>query len=160
MELQKRKPNRLRHYDYSQNGAYFITICTDNKKPILSHITVGTSIARPQVQLTKIGIAANQGIKNIEKHYKNVFVDHYVIMPNHIHLIIRLDYPSGRAMLVPTVSRIIQQFKGYVSKLVGLPIWQKSYYDHIIRDEYDYFIKWQYIDDNPAKWADDELYIK
>ncbi len=57
-----------------------------------------------------------------------------------------------------TVSRIIQQFKGYVTKQVGKSIWQKLYYDHIIRDEYDYFTKWQYIDDNPAKWLEDKLY--
>ena len=161
MKYIQRKPNRLKDYDYSQNGAYFITICTHKHKPILSHITVGTTIGRlNEVTLTQIGTIVQQGIMGMNEHYENVFVDNYVIMPNHIHLLIRLDNPDGRAMLVPTVSRVIQQFKGYVSKQVGKPIWQEKFYDHIIRDEYDYFTKWQYIDDNPAKWADDKLFTK
>ncbi len=170
MKLQKRKPNRLKNYDYSQNGAYFITICTNERKPILSRISVGASNARPnEIKLTDIGIVVEQGIKGITEHYDNVFVDNYVIMPNHIHLIIRIDIDNGRAMpaptegngrpmVAPTVSRIIQQLKGYVTKQIGEPVWQKLYYDHIIRDEFDYFTKWQYIDNNPAKWLEDELY--
>lgn len=161
MELQKRKPNRLKDYDYSQNGAYFITICTNDRKSILSRIIVGASIARPnEIQLTDVGVIAEKGIKGIEEHYENVFVDNYLIMSNHIHLIIRIDNEKGRAMLAPTISLIIQQFKGYVTKQFGKSVWQKLYYDHIIRDEYDYFTKWQYIEDNPSKWAEDELYHK
>lgn len=167
MQLKNRKPNRLEKYDYSQNGAYFITICTKDRKPILSHIvdkenemnTVGASIARPKVELTEIGISVNKGIKGIESHYENIFVDNYCIMPNHIHIIIRIDNASGQRASSPTISRIIQQFKGYVTKQVGSSIWQKLYYDHIIRDEYDYLTIWQYIDDNPVKWQEDELYI-
>ncbi|MDE6752286.1 MAG: hypothetical protein K2J59_05905, partial [Eubacterium sp.] len=72
---------------------YFITICTKEHKCILSEI-VGTSSARPNaIQLTKIGVAAEKGIKGIEEHYKNIFVDNYVIMPNHIHLLIRIENP-------------------------------------------------------------------
>lgn len=94
------------------------------------------------------------------EHYENVFVDNYVIMPNHIHLIIRLQNDGGRPMVVPTISRIIQQFKGYVTKQVGMPVWQEKSYDHIIRDDYDYMIRYQYIDDNPAKWIEDKYYRK
>lgn len=88
--------------------------------------------------------------------YENVFVDNYVIMPNHIHLIIRIE--SGRTQFAPTIGRIIKQFKGSITKQIGKSIWQKSFYDHIIRDDYDYQTKWQYIDENPGKWLEDELY--
>jgi len=164
MELQTRKPNRLKNYNYSQNGAYFITICTKDRKEILSAIenpmaTVGASIARPSLKLTGVGEIVDKRINEIQNHYENVFVDNYVIMPNHIHLIIRIDN-NGRAMLAPTISRIIQQFKGVITKEIGNSIWQKLYYDHIIRDEYDYKNIWQYIDENPAKWFEDELYQK
>jgi len=156
-----RKQYRLPNYDYSQNGAYFITICTKGRKSILSQISVEASIARPQkIELTKIGVIVDKGIKGIMEHYENVFVDNYVIMPNHIHLIIRIQNNNGRPMVVPTISRIIQQFKGFVSKQVGNPIWQEKSYDHIIRDDYDYMTRYQYIDDNPAKWLEDKYYSK
>ncbi|MDE6658867.1 MAG: hypothetical protein K2K01_01960, partial [Eubacterium sp.] len=79
-ELQKRKPNRLKDYDYSQNGLYFITICTKEHRCILSDVIVGASIARPnKIRLTKIGVIVEKGIKGIEKHYQNIFVEQYVI---------------------------------------------------------------------------------
>jgi len=156
-KLPKRKPYRLKDYDYSSDGAYFITICTKDKKPVLSKISVGTSIARPsEIQLTKIGVIVEKGIQEISKHYRNVFVDSYVIMPNHIHIILMIQNDSGRPMVVPTISRIIQQFKGYVSKQAGKPIWKEKSYDHIIRDDYDYMVHLQYIEENPAKWAEDK----
>ncbi len=152
-KLPKRKQYRLPNYDYSSNGAYFITICTNNKKHLLSSIAVGTTTGRPpETVLTETGIIVDEAITQIPVHYEGVFVDNYVIMPNHIHMIIRIDRNNGRAMLVPTVSRIIQQMKGYVTKKAGFPVWQEKSYDHIIRDDYDYMTKYQYIDDNPAKW--------
>ncbi len=92
--------------------------------------------------------------------YECVFVDNYVIMPNHIHLLIRIENDSRRTQFAPTVSRIIKQFKGSVTKQLGMSVWQKGFYDHVVRDEYDYQVRWQYIDENPPKWAEDELYIK
>lgn len=179
MNLPKRKSNRLKDYDYSQNGAYFITICTKDKKEILSRInksadnihpnmlvcdSVGANSVRPnEVNLTAIGEVAEKGIAGIEKHYKNVFADNHVIMPNHIHLIIRIDInerrEGGRTLCAPTVSQIIRQFKEFVTKQIGENIWQKSFYDHIIRDEEDYRTKWEYIENNPNRWSEDELYI-
>ncbi len=148
----KRKPNRLTDYDYTQNGAYFITICVNDRKPILSSITVGANCVR----LSKVGIVIKNEIDKMNTVYENVFVDNYVIMPNHIHLIIRIE--SGRTQFAPTIGRIIKQFKGSITKQIGKSIWQKSFYDHIIRDDYDYQTKWQYIDENPGKWLEDELY--
>lgn len=99
----KRKPNRLKGYDYSQNGAYFITLCVQDRKPILSRITVGEDIIRAFKSLTT---------RECKK-----------VMP--------------------------------IDKL-----FQRSYYDHIIRDAYDYQVKWEYIEKNPAKWCEDALYTK
>ena len=153
MEYPRKKPNRLPDYDYSQNGAYFITICTKDRKHLLSRIAVGTSIARPPaVQLTRIGQLTETAILAIPDRYPGVFVDHYVIMPNHVHLILRLDAGNGRPMVVPTVGRILQQMKGWVTKQANQPVWQNRYYDHVIRDDYDYLIKYQYIDENPENW--------
>lgn len=152
-ELPKRKAYRLPDFDYSSSGAYFITVCTKDRKHTLSYITVGTSTARPyELHLSKTGEAVKNAILEIPNHYCGVYVDNYVIMPNHIHLIIRIEKEGGRPMVVPTVSRIIQQMKGVVTKRVGESVWQEKSYDHIIRDDYDYMIHMQYIDENPAKW--------
>ena len=156
MTLPTRKPNRLKNFDYSQNGAYFITVCIKNRNPILSEITVGADIIRPyEVRLSEIGKTVDCAIKNIPKCYCGVSVDNYVIMPNHVHLIITINNDSGRMVSAPT---IVAGFKRYVSRQAGCSVWQKGFYDHVIRDFYDYRIKYQYIDDNPAKWREDELY--
>ena len=162
MELPKRKANRLENYDYSRNGAYFITLCVRNRKPILSRIIVGASIARPSItEMSSIGRIVDNAIQAIPDCYSGVIIDKYVIMPNHIHMIIRIDDDCGRAMLAPTnLSRIIQQMKGYVTKQIGKSVWQKSYYDHIIRDDHDFQVKWEYIDENPLRWRDDEFYTE
>ena len=99
-------------------------------------------------------------MKKIGEKYETVMLDKYVIMPNHIHMILILKSmeSNGRAMRAPTISAIINQFKGYVTKQIGFSIWQKLFYDHIIRDEAEYKRIWQYIDENPAKWADDCYY--
>lgn len=153
--LIKRKANRLKNFDYSASGAYFITICTKNRKCILSEI-VGADIIRPcEIQLTQYGEIVKSGIINISKIYPNCIVNHYVIMPNHIHLIITIDNEYGRIISAPTV---IGQFKRYVSKKCGFSIWQKSFYDHIIRDNEDYLTKAQYIENNPSKWQEDQYY--
>ena len=81
-------------------------------------------------------------------------------MPNHIHIILFIKNDDGRAMHAPTVSKIIQQMKGAVTKKVGFPIWQKIFYDHIIRNEHDYQEIWKYIDDNTLKWTLDKYYYK
>ncbi len=155
--LLQRKPNRLNGFDYSKKGAYFITICTKEHKCILSEI-VGADIIRPcTLKLTKYGKFVKDGIENISKIYTNCSVDCFVIMPNHVHLIITIKNDCGRIISAPTV---IGQFKRYVSKECGCSIWQKSFYDHIIRDDEDYITKAEYIENNPAKWLEDKYYIK
>ncbi len=166
-----RKPNRLKSFDYTSNGAYFITICVKDRRCILSRISVGADIIRPyQVLLTQNGHIVDKAIRAIPFHYDNVSVDHYVIMPNHVHLLLRIDKSGGRIISAPTdadigeqavsVSTIIGSLKRFVSRNLGYSIWQKGFYDHIIRDDRDYQIHWQYIENNPAKWAQDEYYTE
>ncbi len=161
MEVPKRKPNRLNGYDYSQNGAYYVTICVKDRRNLLWH--VGATSGRPWEKplLSYIGEIIDVEIAKISYVYENVSIEKYVIMPNHIHLIIILQPDkSGRPQVAPTISRIIQQFKGSISKQLGYSIWQKSYYDHIIRNESEYQKIWEYIDTNPLKWELDRYYAK
>ena len=83
-------------------------------------------------------------------------------MPNHVHLLISINQAAendnGRLIIAPTVSRIIKQFKSEVTKKAGFSLWQKGFYDHIIRNDADYESVWIYIDENPLKWENDEYY--
>lgn len=159
MSLPERKHHRLKNYDYSSPNAYFITICTKNKHPILwqsvSHNAVGAASGRPiTYELSPYGKVAEVAINKISTIYPTVSVDKYVIMPNHIHMILSImERPA------PSTATIVNQMKGYVSKQIGFSPWQKLYHDRIIRDESEYLNKWQYIDDNPRKWAEDEDYV-
>ena len=161
MELPKRKPNRLKDFDYSQPNAYFITICTKDKE-MLFWENVGASIARPEdVRLSKYGKIVVEAIEKISKIYPVITVDNYVVMPNHIHLLMQIHSDSsGRAMLAPTISIVIQQMKGYATKKIGRSIWQKLFHDHVIRDEKGYLKIWNYIEGNPSKWEEDCFYMK
>lgn len=165
--MDKRKQNRLPEFDYSQNGAYFITICTRGKQKIFwtddkSQNSVGAVSGRPNDKLNNIGLIVKFGIEQISVHYPNTIIDKYVIMPNHLHILMRIenDEINGRPMTAPTISRIISQFKGYCTKQIGYPIWQKSFHDHVIRNEADYQRIWQYIDTNPIKWELDCYYTE
>ena len=155
--METRKHIRLKEYDYSQNGYYFITICTAEKRKILCDISVGANCVRPKITISEIGKLVEENIGILNDTYETVKVDKYVIMPNHIHLIVVIQ--GGRTQFAPTVSRIIKQFKGKVTKQVGFCIWQKSFYDHIIRDEKDYLRILEYIENNPGKWTEDKYYI-
>ena len=159
MDLPERKQNRLQNYDYSGSGAYFITICTQNREQILCDI-VGANIVRPQdISLTKYGEIVKSAIESIPEYYPAVSVDKYVIMPNHVHLLLQIHSEvNGRTLFAPTIYRVIKQTKGVITKRIGFSIWQKSFHDHVIRDEQDYLKIWNYIDENPAKWQEDKYY--
>ena len=95
MEFPKRKPTRLKEYDYSQNGAYFVTICTRGKKCILSDIIVGQGLAPAETNLSQYGKIAEEQLLALKKRYKTIEIDKYVIMPNHIHIIIISNKTAG-----------------------------------------------------------------
>lgn len=156
MDLPKRKNIRLNDYNYSSNGAYFITSCTKNKENLLWK-NVGANCVRPldQLPLSKIGIVIENEIYKLNTIYENIKVDKYQIMPNHIHLIIFIyEDSNGRTQFAPTISRIIKQFKGSITKQIGFSIWQKSFYDRVIRNEKEYQSVWNYIHNNPLKYLE------
>ncbi len=142
-----RKNLRLRDYDYSKNGIYFVTICTKNRKEKLGEIE------NNQIKLSNEGMFAQEYIKNIENIFSGVSIDEYIIMPNHIHAIISIDESKK-----VTVSKIINQYKGIITKQLGHCIWQKSYYDHIIRNEKEYDKIREYIQNNIINWELDKYF--
>ncbi len=167
--LPRRKALRLAAFDYNTPGAYFITICTHNKQKILSAIVGDDAhiVPKPYGEI-------------VEKYIRNVpEIEQYVIMPNHIHMIIRLEngsmwastpttIPSNNcvgdaAHFVPQnnrVSSIVRSMKTLTTKEIGHSIWQRSYYDHVIRNQEDYNMAAKYIEENPLRWKQDKLYIK
>jgi len=157
-ELPVRKDTRLKGHDYSQAGYYFVTICVKDSHELLwGEAPVGAHSVRP---LSHIGETAKKGIENISQIYDTIDVDKYTIMPNHLHMILRIK-ASGRTLCAPTtVSNVVKQYKEYITKQIGFSIWQKSFHDHIIRTEAEYQKIWQYIDQNPARWADDCYFAK
>ena len=157
MERHTRRPNRLANYDYSSAGYYFITVCTKERALYLRR---GAQCA-PELlpPLTAAGTAAEWAILQIPAHYPHVCVDKYVIMPNHVHMILAVAAAGGRALRAPTISHIIRTWKEAVTKRIGLPLWQKSFHDHVIRGEADYLRIWAYIDTNPLKWREDRYYM-
>jgi len=137
-------------------GIYFVTICTHNKEYILSNIVGEGLCALPQNTLTPIGKEVEKCIQYINDNYTGVEIDKYVIMPNHIHLIVNLHDSGGRGN--PPLQDVIGQLKSYTTNKFGSTVWQRSYHDHIIRGENDYNKIWEYIDTNVMKWKTDCFY--
>ena len=165
MDFPKRKTIRLPGYDYDTPGYYFITICTKDRKPLLCQI-VGTGLPDgPQVRLSQYGTIAQQQLQSMGDFYKGLRLDKYVIMPNHIHMILVVessgDGPSGRPVPTNTrISKFVGTFKRFCNKKYGVNIWQYRSYDHVIRSERDYQKIWNYIDGNPGKWMEDCFYTE
>ena len=200
--LPNRKMLRWNRRDYSSEGKYFITICIKDRKTLLSRVSsVGGDVPdAPQIQLLAFGKIADRYINQLNDFYDDLEVDQYVIMPNHIHIILFVyeNGPSRGAMGAPrsgrsdlsewqrsadaeehsrrrqmvgtatglsaptkqhsAVSRFVSTFKRFCNKESGANIWQRSFYDHVIRDSKDYQNHLRYICENPQKWQEDELY--
>jgi len=147
-ELPKRKSVRMEGYDYSTPGAYFITVCVKDRKPILW--TVGAATCRQS--LSKIGSVAETAILQISEHYPAVSVDKYCVMPDHLHMILSINTDeNGRQVAAPTVSTVVGHMKRWVSMQIGCSIWQKSFIDRVIRNDQGYRAVWEYIENNPIK---------
>lgn len=160
LELKRRKNTRLENYDYSSKGAYFITICVKERQSILWEGVNESEINKAGLPLSKVGKIVDSEINTIESFYINISIDRYVIMPNHIHMIIRIENDNKEGKDIPSISRIVQQFKGAISKKIKSSIWQKLFHDHIIRNEEDYIKICEYIDNNPINWDKDCYYKK
>ena len=172
MDRPVRKPNRMNNYDYSSNGLYFITICTKNRATYLSDIVeipdlVGNAaLGVPRVKLTEYGEIIDENIKKINEIYRYVSVSKYVIMPDHIHMILFVsdygekpvsDGTPRAAFPTRSIPQIINGLKSISTKQIGFSIWQRSFHDHIIRSEKEFLEIWQYIENNPINWANDKF---
>jgi len=199
-QIHHRRSIRLQGYDYSQNGAYFITLCTHNRECLFGQIQNG------QMILNEYGKMVEQCWNNLSNHYDNIELDAYVIMPNHFHGIILItdnvdnvdnvrairelpihelpihELPRQRKHELPIhelprqqqkqrqqqrrkmlLPKIVGRFKMNSAKQInqmrntpGISVWQRNYYEHIIRDEKSLENIRNYIINNPAKWQDDD----
>ena len=159
-DLPERKEPRSKGFDYSKTGTYFLTICTKARKRLFAPVGADSISAR-MVERTFLETI---------RQYDGVDSPIYVVMPNHFHAIITISRADMES--APTVSEIIQSFKRYstveYTKMVKdgiLPpfdkqIWQRSFYDHIIRNRDDYSGICRYICENPLRWYHDKLYAE
>ena len=173
-QLKQRKLNRFKDHGYALNGYYFVTICSKNREDIFGQYKrpVGAALvpARNNIQLSIIGQIIDNQLNNLSNQYDNVVLDQYIIMPNHIHgiLIIQNNDICKRARTsgAPTLSTIIRSFKSkssmaYLNHLKQnneykpVNIWQRSFYDHIIRTNNSLDAIRQYIANNPENWEND-----
>ncbi|MDF2545604.1 MAG: hypothetical protein K0R93_502 [Anaerosolibacter sp.] len=166
MELSQRKLQRLKNYDYNQNGLYFITICTQNRLHLFGRIENAWMI------LNNAGKMVLDKFEEIPEFYPGISIDKCIIMPNHLHAILRIQHDGTAQGPLPTMrlSEYIHRFKTLTTKLYidgvrdgnyptfNKKVWQQSYYDRIIRDETEYEKIWEYIDTNPLKWELDKYY--
>ena len=160
--METRKKNRLKGWDYGRNGAYFITICTEGKKKLLSNIVGDGAFDVPKNVLTEYGKIVDKYI-NSSNNINGISIDKYVIMPNHIHMIIIVENNESGTSKAPSptnslIAHAISTLKRFVNKDIGKNIFQRSFHDHIIRNEQDYQHIWTYIDNNPLKWELDCFY--
>ena len=159
MNFPTRKQNRLENFDYGNIGCYFVTLCTNHRQPIfeIEQSNVGNDLCVvPSIQNQII----SKWIKETENKYQNMHFDKYVIMPDHLHFIIRIaEQHTGcslqdamRFFKTMTTNEYIKNVKNQSLPPFNKKLWQKSYYDHIIRTQEDYNEVWEYIENNPTKW--------
>ena len=141
----RRKTNRLKDYDYSQNGVYLITICTYNKEKIFGDIDFSE---HAKVNLNQTGKILDEYIDQIEE------VDNYIIMPNHIHLILNLFNDDKNR----SIQSIVSSIKRNLTKEIGYSAFQKSFHDHVIQNENEYENIWNYVENNAERWREDCFY--
>jgi putative transposase len=161
--LPQRKSPRLQGYDYSLSGLYFITICVYQRQHLFGSISNGS------IELTTAGQIAAEGWLEIPKHYPDVVVENFVIMPNHMHGILCLR--GDNAGFKTYLGRVINSYKGAVTARirkqqadspldVPTKIWQGRYHDHIIRSETVLQRIEAYIENNPALWSEDVFFTE
>ncbi len=155
----KENPTRMKGFDYNANKLYFVTICTKERRRILSNIVGDDAHIVP----SKYGTVTEKYIKRVPE------IEKYIIMPNHIHLIIRLEEPENsdenttgrcghRPLQSNRVSSIVRSLKILITKEIGESVFQRSFHDHIIRNEKDYRKIYEYIESNPSIWIEDCFY--
>ena len=126
---------------------YFITICVKDRLELLGNII------EDNIKLTMEGKIVKQNINKIEQIYRNIIIDEYVIMPNHIHILMLIKYKSDA-----TISKKIKHLKTNITKEIKYSVWQKSFYEHIVRNEKEYFKIKEYIKYNVINWRKDKYF--
>ena len=164
MALPTRKKMRLVGFDYNTPGYYFITVCVEGKQKLLGEI-VGTGLPDgPQNQLSAFGKIAETQLRTMSNFYDGIEMEKYVVMPNHVHMLIRIvgTFESAEKTEAHNskIAKFVGTFKRFCNKEYGQNIWQSRSYDHVIRGEADYLKIWQYIDENPFRWLDDCFYME
>ena len=151
-DFPKRKNLRLQNYDYSSEGCYFITICTEYRKNLLSTIVGGDDLGAPkQIILKPYGKIVEKYILSIENAYDTVKVENYIIMPNHIHLLLLIDTYGLPRSSAPTIPNVVTALKKFTNRDCKTNLWQRGYIDHIIRNQTDFERHWNYIEYNALK---------
>lgn len=172
--LPQRKSPRLKGYDYTQSGAYFVTVCTDQRQHLFGVVEDDVMVLSPY------GFLAEANWLTLPKHYSHVRLDQYVIMPNHVHGIIflideinddvgeglqTLPYDDNIRFKRHGLPEIIRGFKTWSARRInevrhskGTPVWQRSFHDHIIRNESDLNRIREYVHNNPALWESDTFF--
>ena len=142
-----RKPTRIPNYDYSQDNYYFVTICTHNKQCIFG---------KPG-QINRLGAIVAEEFEKLAIRYQTVKIDKYVIMPNHVHAIVILDNTicSDRNSLIHVIGLLKSGITRRLHTLMQGAVWQRSFHDHIIRNQQQYEKIWLYIETNPQRWEKD-----
>jgi len=161
-QLPQRKNIRLKNYDYSTPGYYFITICTKDRMGLFGDIVIeqDAPTLSGKMDISDVGKIVCECWIKINELYDNVTTDLFCIMPNHIHGIIIISETDGES---PTLAKIIQGFKSVTSRMCFKynykTIWQANYYEHIIRNQEEYEKICEYIQTNAMKWEEDKYYI-
>ena len=151
-ELPKRKNIRLQGYDYSSEGCYFITICTEHRKNLLSTIVGGDDLGAPkEIILKPYGKIVEKYVISIEKAYDSVKVENYIIMPNHIHLLLLIDTYGLPRSSAPTIPDVVTALKKFTNRDCKHNLWQRGYMDHVIRNQTGFERHWEYIEYNALK---------
>jgi len=167
-----RSSMRLKGYDYSLPGAYFITLVTHQRECLFGEVVDG------EMQVNQLGKIVEFAWMDLPAHYPQVTLEAFVIMPNHVHGIVVIkagddDYRRGGSETHPHkisiygLPEIVRAFKSFSARRInqirntkGVAVWQRSFYDHIIRDDRDYRNIWEYIETNQLKWGEDEFHAK
>lgn len=156
--MHHRRSIRLQGYDYSQAGAYFITTCTHGRERLFGEIVSGA------LQPSSYGRIVVEWWNTIPEHLPGVELDEFVLMPNHMHGIVVLTTHGSTSQQLPTLGRVVAYFKYQSTKGVnqirsasGVPVWQRNYYEHIIRNQAALRRIREYIVNNPQQWQLDQL---
>ena len=152
----RRRPLRLPYYDYASAGAYFITICTWRRTCLFGDVRDGA------MRMNRSGEIVETCWRDLPNHYPHVKLDSFVVMPNHLHGIIVLEPAADLPEKRSAIPEIVRAFKSFSARRIntlrnasGRSLWQRGYYEHVVRNEIPLAEIREYIDSNPARWLAD-----